>query len=103
MMVDHHLVAAVAVDRLLQAEHQRPTPVVCAEVGGVRSSLPRQNGQLSTCVRVSRSAGCSASRGRIARAVATSTASAGTTGLMRISRIGFASLLMVGSLRDQAA
>jgi hypothetical protein len=31
VMVDHHLVAAVAIDRLLQAEHQRPAAVVCAE------------------------------------------------------------------------
>ena len=62
-----------------------------AMAGGVMDSLPVQNGQVSTCLRVSRGASSSAFFGRMLRAVATSTDSAGTMGLMRISRTSPAS------------
>src|SRR4030065_1463996 len=65
--------------------------------GGVMCSLPTQNGQCSACARVSRGAGASAFFGRMPRAVAPSTDSLGTMGLMRISRTGFSASVMAGS------
>ena len=55
-------------------------------VGGVFSSLPRQKGQVSTRSWAIRATRSSVLRGRMPRAVATSTDSVGSTGLMRISR-----------------
>src|SRR4030065_2478232 len=67
--------------------------------GGVLCSLPRQNGQGSTCLGVSRGASSSAFFGRMLRAVATSTDSLGTTGLMRISRTSFVSGVVGSDMR----
>src|SRR3989344_3120929 len=64
--------------------------------GGVMCSLPVQNGQVSTWLRVSRGAGSSAFFGRMLRAVATSTDSLGTMGLMRISRTTFSMGVVMG-------
>ena len=61
---------------------QSPSGGQCRITGGVLCSLPRQNGQVSTCLRVSRGASSSAFFGRMLRAVATSTDSLGTMGLI---------------------
>jgi hypothetical protein len=52
---------------------QSPASGQAMIAGGVLCSLPRQNGQVSTCLRVSRGASSSAFFGRMLRAVATST------------------------------
>jgi hypothetical protein len=68
---------------------QSPPLGITAIGEGALSSLPLQKGQVGTCGRASCGAGGSSFFGRMLRAVATSTDSVGTIGLILISRISF--------------